>query len=121
MGRADDQRNGPFRAALRSFVWTSSTPSGLFDTVLLLVCRYYVNAGADVAGLREILKVHGASAGMLEGPHDAQMHSNQMWLSDMAVRLICVLALDRFGDFNADQVNKRCASSLEVLGCGSRA
>lgn len=30
---------------------------------------------------------------------------NQMWLEDLALRLTCVLALDKFGDFISDQVN----------------
>lgn len=29
---------------------------------------------------------------------------NQTWLCDLALRLLCVLALDRFGDFVADEV-----------------
>ena len=29
---------------------------------------------------------------------------NQLWLEDLAVRLVCVLALDRFGDFVSDEV-----------------
>ena len=28
----------------------------------------------------------------------------QLWLSDAAIRLLCVLALDRFADFISDQV-----------------
>jgi len=27
-----------------------------------------------------------------------------MWLEDLSVRLLCVLALDRFGDFVSDEV-----------------
>ena len=30
--------------------------------------------------------------------------SNQLWLEDLCLRLLCVLALDRFGDFVADEV-----------------
>ena len=29
---------------------------------------------------------------------------NQLWLSDLALRLLCVMALDRFGDFVSDEV-----------------
>lgn len=32
-----------------------------------------------------------------------QARGNRRWLADMAIRLICVLALDRFGDFASDQ------------------
>ena len=29
---------------------------------------------------------------------------NQIYLSDLALRLLCVIALDRFGDFVSDEV-----------------
>lgn len=42
--------------------------------------------------------------------------SHHGWLEDMAVRLVCVLALDRFGDFVSDQVvapvRETCAQAL---------
>lgn len=31
-------------------------------------------------------------------------HQHQLWLEDAATRLLCVLALDRFGDFLSDAV-----------------
>lgn len=31
-------------------------------------------------------------------------NANQLWLEDLATRLICILALDRFGDFISDEV-----------------
>ena len=34
------------------------------------------------------------------------MAVNQLWLSDLALRLLCVIALDRFGDFVSDEVRK---------------
>lgn len=41
---------------------------------------------------------------------------HQIWLEDMAIRLLCVLALDRFGDFVSDAVvapvRETCAQSL---------
>lgn len=43
-------------------------------------------------------------------------NSHQAWLEDMAVRLVCVLALDRFGDFVSDQVvapvRETCAQTI---------
>ena len=30
---------------------------------------------------------------------------NQAWLEDMALRFLCVLSLDRFGDFVSDEVS----------------
>lgn len=49
--------------------------------------------------------------------HMLQMEeSHQAWLEDLAVRLVCVLALDRFGDFVSDQVvapvRETCAQTL---------
>lgn len=44
---------------------------------------------------------------------------HQAWLEDMAVRLVCVLALDRFGDFVSDQVvapvRETCAQALGMI------
>jgi TATA-binding protein-associated factor len=30
--------------------------------------------------------------------------ANQLWLEDLSIRLVCILALDRFGDFVSDEV-----------------
>ena len=38
--------------------------------------------------------------------------SNLQWLEDCAVRLLCVLALDRFGDFTSDQVLQCLAATI---------
>jgi hypothetical protein len=41
---------------------------------------------------------------------------HQHWLEDISLRLLCVLALDRFGDFVSDQVvapvRETCAQAL---------
>ncbi|XP_077865248.1 TATA-binding protein-associated factor 172-like [Saccoglossus kowalevskii] len=71
-------------------------------------------------GLREVIKVHGRSAGKsAEYPVDQQDSLNQLWLEDMAFRLLCVMALDRFGDFVSDEVvapvRETCAQTLGVL------
>lgn len=34
-----------------------------------------------------------------------QTYENALWLEDLSVRLICVMALDRFGDFVSDEVS----------------
>lgn len=43
-------------------------------------------------------------------------HAHRIWLEDMAIRLLCVLALDRFGDFVSDAVvapvRETCAQCL---------
>jgi TATA-binding protein-associated factor len=42
--------------------------------------------------------------------------SHFAWLEDIALRIVCVLALDRFGDFVSDQVvapvRETCAQTL---------
>ncbi|EFJ48605.1 hypothetical protein VOLCADRAFT_60315, partial [Volvox carteri f. nagariensis] len=59
-----------------------------------------------VLGLRELLRGHAACAAV-EAPLDgvaAARASNRRWLEDCIVHLLCVLALDRFGDYGSDQV-----------------
>eukprot|EP00189_Rhodosorus_marinus_P000420 CAMPEP_0113964986 /NCGR_PEP_ID=MMETSP0011_2-20120614/7486_1 /TAXON_ID=101924 /ORGANISM="Rhodosorus marinus" /LENGTH=1812 /DNA_ID=CAMNT_0000977433 /DNA_START=209 /DNA_END=5643 /DNA_ORIENTATION=- /assembly_acc=CAM_ASM_000156 len=68
----------------------------------LLQEKWEFRHGATV-GLREILKKHAGSAGTVS-PKDAGKTENSIWLEDVACRLLCVLALDRFGDFVGDGV-----------------
>ncbi len=43
--------------------------------------------------------------GVVTGSDAAAAHaSNALWVEDCAIHLVCVLALDRFGDFLSDQV-----------------
>ncbi|KAI9355406.1 SNF2 family N-terminal domain-containing protein [Zopfochytrium polystomum] len=71
-------------------------------------------------GLREILKIHGSGAGKVAGVSalaNETKHAN--WQEDVAIRLLCVLALDRFADFVGDHVvvpvRETCAQTLSVL------
>ncbi|ESO84153.1 hypothetical protein LOTGIDRAFT_155478 [Lottia gigantea] len=71
-------------------------------------------------GLREIIKQHGRGASKsCDTPADQMAAVNQIWLSDLALRLLCVLVLDRFGDFVSDEVvapvRETCAQDLGVL------
>ncbi|XP_063444326.1 TATA-binding protein-associated factor 172-like [Mytilus trossulus] len=71
-------------------------------------------------GLREVIKYHGNTAGMsIDTPQDQLTGINQFWLSDVSLRLLCVMALDRFGDFVSDEVvapvRESCAQCLGVL------
>ncbi|XP_072029618.1 TATA-binding protein-associated factor 172-like [Amphiura filiformis] len=71
-------------------------------------------------GLREVLKTHGKSAGKsAEYANDQQDSVNHSWLEDMALRFLCVLSLDRFGDFVSDEVvapvRETCAQALGVV------
>lgn len=72
----------------------------------------------SATALRELFKIHASGGGksifMTVGE---QEESHIMWLEDIVVRLLCVLALDRFGDYVSDQVvapvRETCA---QVLG-----
>lgn len=83
----------------------------------LFSTRWEIRHGSATA-LRELLKTHidggGRSTYMSA---DEQVVSHNLWLEDIALRLLCVLALDRFGDFVSDQVvapvRETCA---QVLG-----
>ncbi|PSN34064.1 TATA-binding protein-associated factor 172, partial [Blattella germanica] len=75
-----------------------------------------VRHGAGTA-LREVIRVHGRGAGKAADTTKAEMDQcHQLWLEDISLRLLCVLALDRFGDFVSDQVvapvRETCAQAL---------
>ncbi|TPX34202.1 hypothetical protein SmJEL517_g03103 [Synchytrium microbalum] len=63
-----------------------------------------IRHGAAMA-LRDIIKISGAGAGMIIG---VDKHQNQKrhlrWLEDASIRLLCVLALDKFADFVGELV-----------------
>ncbi|XP_074595311.1 histone acetyltransferase 1 [Brevipalpus obovatus] len=82
----------------------------------LFNAQWEIRHGA-ATGLREIVKIHGRSAGRILGITKNEANKlNQLWLEDLALRLICVLALDKFGDFVSDQVvapvRETCAQTL---------
>ncbi|KAM9065654.1 TATA-binding protein-associated factor 172 isoform X1 [Sarcophilus harrisii] len=71
-------------------------------------------------GLREILKAHGKSGGKIgDSTLEEMIQQHQDWLEDLAIRLLCVFALDRFGDFVSDEVvapvRETCAQTLGVV------
>lgn len=79
--------------------------------------RWETRHGAATA-LREVFKTHASGGGKSISMTSAEMEENHMlWLEDAVLRLLCVLALDRFGDFISDQVvapvRETCA---QVLG-----
>lgn len=79
--------------------------------------RWEIRHGSATA-LRELLRSHIGGAGKSVYMTREEMDkSHAQWLEDAALRLLCVLALDRFGDFIADQVTapvrETCA---QVLG-----
>ncbi|XP_050390117.1 TATA-binding protein-associated factor 172 [Patella vulgata] len=70
-------------------------------------------------GLREVIKQHGRGASKSsDTPSDQMTAVNQIWLSDLSLRLLCVLVLDRFGDFVSDEVvapvRETCSQNLGV-------
>ncbi|XP_076831393.1 TATA-binding protein-associated factor 172 isoform X2 [Brachyhypopomus gauderio] len=70
-------------------------------------------------GLREVLRSQGAGGGRLVGSTARQLtQQHQEWLEDLVIRLLCVFALDRFGDFVSDEVvapvRETCAQTLGV-------
>ncbi|OMJ07228.1 TATA-binding protein-associated factor [Smittium culicis] len=85
----------------------------LFDS------RWETRHGASLA-LREIFKKQGSVAGMsknLTPSENTERH--QQCLSNVCVRILCVLILDRFADFVSDQVvapvRETCTQVLGVI------
>ncbi|KAK6642823.1 hypothetical protein RUM43_004325 [Polyplax serrata] len=81
--------------------------------------RWETRHGAAI-GLREIISCHGKGAGKTANTSDEQMNKdNKLWLQDLAFRVLCVLSLDRFGDFVSDQVvapvREACAQVLGTI------
>ncbi|XP_047507448.1 TATA-binding protein-associated factor 172 isoform X2 [Pieris napi] len=82
------------------------------------------------SALRELLKAplaasaYAARSRIPETPEQLEEWHHE-WLEDMALRLLCVLALDRFGDFVSDQVvapvRETCAQTLGVTLAQMRA
>ncbi|KAK7868472.1 hypothetical protein R5R35_011216 [Gryllus longicercus] len=71
----------------------------------------------SATALREVIRIHGKGAGKVADIPEHEMEEfHQLWLEDVALRLLCVLALDRFGDFVSDQVvapvRETCAQAL---------
>ncbi|KAI9316037.1 hypothetical protein BX666DRAFT_283572 [Dichotomocladium elegans] len=78
-----------------------------------------IRHGAGI-GLRSILKAHGDGAGRRVGStKEENEKAHNGWLEDVAIRLLCVFALDRFADFVSDQVvcpvRETCSQTLGVV------
>lgn len=70
----------------------------------LLAPAWETRHGAAL-GLREVLRLQGGGGGMLEGlAREENEERHRRWCEDLAVKLLCVFALDRFGDYISDQV-----------------
>uniref|UniRef100_A0A0N8BMP5 TATA-binding protein-associated factor n=1 Tax=Daphnia magna TaxID=35525 RepID=A0A0N8BMP5_9CRUS len=83
--------------------WPFESFCDLLVTKLLSPC-WEVRHGGGTA-LREIIQLHGRGAGRTTHQTMPEMKAaHGSWLEDTSLRLLCVLALDRFGDFISDQV-----------------
>lgn len=81
--------------------------------------RWEIRHGSSTA-LRELLKIHINGGGKsVHMTRDEQNEAHDCWLEDLALRLLCVLALDRFGDFVSDQVvapvRETCAQVMGTI------
>ncbi|KAM9804251.1 TATA-binding protein-associated factor 172 [Neosynchiropus ocellatus] len=100
------------------------TPEWPLESFCEELCNDLFNPSWEIrhgagTGLREILKSHGSSGGKLLGSTAEQMQrQHQEWIEDLIIRLLCVFALDRFGDFVSDEVvapvRETCAQTLGV-------
>lgn len=104
--------------------WTDATtdwPLESFCSKLYLDLfnpRWEIRHGAATA-LRELFKIHAAGAGKSVFMTAEEMETSHIrWLEDAVLRLLCVLSLDRFGDFISDQViapvRETCAQVLGI-------
>lgn len=81
--------------------------------------KWEVRHGAAL-GLREILARHIEGAGKRADSSIEQQRSEQRgWFCDSALRLLCVIMLDRFADFSGDSpiahVREACAQVLAII------
>ncbi|TMW53120.1 hypothetical protein DOY81_001848, partial [Sarcophaga bullata] len=85
----------------------------------LFNAKWEVRHGAATA-LRELINQQASGAGKsLNMTLEEMQHNHNLWLEDAALRLLCVLCLDRFGDFVSDQVvapvRETCAQVLGTI------
>ncbi|KAI8129808.1 TATA-binding protein-associated factor 172 [Lucilia cuprina] len=85
----------------------------------LFNAKWEVRHGAATA-LRELINQQASGAGKsLNMTIEEMQHYHNLWLEDAALRLLCVLCLDRFGDFVSDQVvapvRETCAQVLGTI------
>lgn len=81
--------------------------------------KWEVRHGAAL-GLRELLARHISGAGKRADSRLEQQRTEQRaWYCDSAIRLLCVIMLDRFADFSGDSpiahVREACAQVLAII------
>ncbi|XP_015610317.1 TATA-binding protein-associated factor 172 [Cephus cinctus] len=105
--------------------WPDSTIDWPLESFAETLCqdlfsqKWEIRHGAATA-LRELVRLHGKGAGKSRDQTVEEMEeSHRRWIVDAALRLLCVLGLDRFGDFVSDQVvapvRETCAQALGTL------
>ncbi|KAH9414981.1 hypothetical protein DERP_014274 [Dermatophagoides pteronyssinus] len=110
----DDDVNNIFDGNEWPLSWFSDElMSDLFNA------QWEIRHGAAI-GLREIVKLQGRCGGRQRNALTIKQDLlNQQWLEDLSLRLLSVLALDRFGDFLSDQVvapvRETCAQVLGMI------
>jgi len=99
-----------------AWVW-----QGVVDVleVDLLSPNWEVRHGAAL-GLREVVKSQGTSGGMrVNLPAEQNLYEHERWCNDLAAKVLCIFALDRFGDFVSDSavapVRETASQSLASL------
>ncbi|KAG5679831.1 hypothetical protein PVAND_009369 [Polypedilum vanderplanki] len=85
----------------------------------LFSVKWEIRHGSAIA-LRELLKSHINGGGKsIYMTSEEQKISHNLWLEDIALRILSVMALDRFGDFISDQVvapvRETCAQVLGTI------
>lgn len=118
------KEDAPFDAVVEENLWeheqcSDEWPLEAFVEALcqdLFSAAWEVRHGAATA-LREVIRLHGRGGGRSSSTPAGQMEAaNQLFLEDLSLRLLCVLALDKFGDFISDQVvapvRETCAQTL---------
>lgn len=94
---------------------------GLCEQLCLdLFSPYWEVRHGSALAIREIVKVQGSGAGKITGQsRESNDKRHSEWLADLSIRLLCVLALDKFTDFVGDQavvpVRETCAQALGVV------
>lgn len=116
------EHKAPTVSALAAFGASSETSrvwpfEGLVEILILDLSDpvWETRHGAAI-GLREIIRVHGASAGRLMAFSKAENDKlNAEYLGDISLRCACVFLLDRFGDYVSDQVVAPIRESVAQL------
>ena len=101
MATENDQEDALYEAQFGNGYWDFQSTCEVLKEGLLET-RWEWRHGAAI-GLRQILMRHAQSAGRYSSGL-AGDEENALWLEDLCCRLVCVLAMDRFGDFVGDAV-----------------